>query len=380
MRVLMTGGGTGGHINPAIAIANTIKLNDPNAEIAFVGTKHGKESDLVPRAGYKLYFVEIQGIRRSLSPRNLITAWYILTAPRRAEQLVREFKPDIVIGTGGYASWPTLKAAAKLGIPTMVHESNALPGLAVRKLQNKVDRILINFEETRKLLKCPSEKIIRVGNPIRSGFGSITRQSAREKLNLDKYKYFVMSVGGSLGAERMNAGALELMSECVKNHPEIFYMHAAGVRYFEEMSAKFRSAGLDKAPNVALCDYIHDMPLRMTAADVVISRAGAITISELSLMKKAAVLIPSPNVADNHQYKNAKVLADAGAAVLLEEREMQENMKYSKTVLGLLADPEKCRNLEQNIEKFSDKDANKLIYAEIQKLLAKKIRIGEKMT
>ncbi len=372
MKVLMTGGGTGGHINPAIAIANTIKLNDPGAEIAFVGTKHGKEGDLVPRAGYKLYFVEIQGIRRSLSPKNLVTAWYILTAPKHAEKLIKEYKPDIVIGTGGYACWPTLKAAAKLGIPTMVHESNALPGLAVRKLQREVDRILINFEETRGMLKCRDDKIIRVGNPLRNGFGSITKESAKTKLNLDKYKYFVMSVGGSLGAEQMNAGALELMAECARNHPEIFYMHSAGVRYYDEMMAKFKAKGLDKAPNLSLSDYIHDMPICMAAADVVISRAGAITISELSLMKKAVILIPSPNVVDNHQYKNAKVLADAGAAVLLEESGMQKSGRYAETVLSLVGDTDRCRRLGENIEKFADRDANKLIYNEIQKLLVEK--------
>lgn len=370
MRVLMTGGGTAGHINPALAIASIIKQNNPGAVIEFVGTAHGKEKDLVPREGYRLHFVEIQGVRRSLSPANLATAWYIMTAPGKAAKLIRRFDPDIVIGTGGYVCWPTLKAASKLGIPTMVHESNALPGLAVRKLQRQVDRILINFQQTRESLSVPDERVIRVGNPLRGGFGRISPQSAKNKLGIDKFKYFVMSVGGSLGAEVLNENALKFMIECADSHPEILYMHAAGVRYYPGMGEKLRGTGLDSSPNVILCDYIHDMPLRMAAADVVISRSGAMTLSELALMKKAALLIPSPNVVDNHQYKNARVLADAGAALLLEESEMLGNNRFSELILELLASPARRDELGERIGDFADSDANKLVYAEILKLLS----------
>ena len=370
MRVLMTGGGTGGHINPAIAIANTIKMNIPDAEIAFVGTKHGKEVDLVPRAGYELYFVEIQGVRRSLSLQNLKTAYYVITAPQKAKKLIKEFKPDIVIGTGGYACWPTLKAASNLGIPTIVHESNALPGLAVRRLQHQVDRILINFNETRNKLDTDPKKIIRVGNPLRGGFESFESQTAKKKLNIDGYKQIVISVGGSLGAERLNMSALELMKK-IAQEPSILYMHAAGVRYYEEMSNALKTQGLDKADNIILCDYIHDMPLWMAAADVVISRAGAMTLSELALMNKASILIPSPNVTDNHQYKNAKVLADADAAVLIEERELTDGY-FTDAVMNILNNAEKRVMLSSNISKFADVDVNRKIFDEIIKLLAEK--------
>ena len=370
MRVLMTGGGTGGHINPAIAIANTIKTNIPDAQIAFVGTKHGKEVDLVPRAGYELYFVEIQGIRRSLSWQNLKTAWYVMTAPAKAKKLIKEFNPDIVIGTGGYACWPTLKAASQLGIPTMVHESNALPGLAVRKLQNQVDKILINFDETKNKLNADPQKIIRVGNPLRYGFENIGSQAAKKKLNIEKYKQTVISVGGSLGAQKMNSSALELMRK-ISDNPDILYMHATGVRYYEEMLSTLRSEGLDKCENIILCDYIHDMPFWMAAADVVISRAGAMTISELALMSKASILIPSPNVTDNHQYKNAKVLADADAAILIEESELVNNY-FSDIVLNLLNDNNRKNILGSNISKFADADVNRRIYDEIIKLTDKK--------
>ena len=244
MRVLMTGGGTGGHINPAIAIANTIKNKIPDSEIAFVGTKHGKEVDLVPRAGYKLYFVEIQGIERSLSLHNIKTAWYILTAPQKAKQLIKEFKPDIVIGTGGYACWPTLKAASQMNIPTIVHESNAFPGLAVRKLQNKVDKILINFDETRNKLNSDPEILIKTGNPLRNGFNDIRSQDAKRKLNVDQYKHIVITVGGSLGAQNLNECGVELM-ETLCTRPDTLYIHASGVRYYDSMVATLKEKGLD---------------------------------------------------------------------------------------------------------------------------------------
>ena len=283
--------GTGGHIYPALAIANTIKLNDPNATIAFVGTRRGKETELVSRAGYPLHYIKIQGIRRSLSPANLLTAWYILTSPHEAKKLIRKFCPDIVIGTGGYACWPLLKAAAGLGIPTMVHESNAMPGLAVKVLLKKVDRILINFEQTRDLLRLPeaekARKVIRVGNPTRPGFGAeVLPEEAKRRLNIEGYNCFVMSFGGSLGAEVLNVCALGLMEEIARRHPDILYMHAAGVRFYDKMKEELRRRGLEGAPNIMLCDYIHGMPQRMAAADMVISRAGAATIS--SLLRQAA--------------------------------------------------------------------------------------------
>ena len=368
MRVLMSGGGTGGHITPAIAIADTIKQNDPSAEIAFVGTKKGKESELVPRAGYPLYYVEIQGISRSLSPKNIKTLWYILTAPGKAAKLIDEYKPDVVIGTGGYACWPTLAAAAKKGIPTMVHESNAIPGLAVKRLQNQVDRILINFERTAEKLSANRGKIVKVGNPLRGGFGTITSQFAKQKLGVDGFKHIVMCFGGSLGSEMLNNCGKEFMPLCAEKHPEILYVHVAGTRYYEKMKSDLAAAGLDKCENIKLFDYIHDMPYWMSAADVVVARAGAMTISELSLMKKACVLIPSPNVVDNHQYKNAKVLADQGAAVLIQESELADD-KYSREILALLNDEPTRISMSEKISQFADPHANRNIYDEMLKLI-----------
>lgn len=369
MRVIMTGGGTGGHVNPALAIADTIRKNEPDSEIIFVGTTHGKETELVPRAGYELRYVEIQGISRSLSPKNIRAAWYILTAPHKAEKLIKEFRPDIVVGTGGYACWPTLKAAAKLGIPTVVHESNALPGLAVRRLQNQVDRVLINFEQTREGLTAPTDRIIRVGNPLRGGFGEITSQNAKEQLGVAHYKNIVMCFGGSLGALTLNKNGLRFMTQYAANHPKTLYVHAAGVRFYEQMKAEYDSTGLGERSNIRLCDYIHDMHLWMAAADVVISRSGAMTLSELALMGKACILIPSPNVADDHQYKNAKALGDKNAAVVIRDSDLENDRRYTCEIVSLLADGVRRAELASNIRAFADRDANQRVYDVLRELV-----------
>ena len=364
MRVLMTGGGTGGHVNPAIAIADTIKEHIPSAEIAFVGTKRGIENKLVPAAGYKLYHVDVRGFRRSLSLANIRAAFLAAVSPIVAKKLVKEFKPDVVIGTGGYVSWPLLVAASKLGVPSAVHESNAVPGLAVRRLVPYVDKIFVNFAVTGETIGAP-EKTMHVGSPLRTDFGTVTRREAREKLGLpDSCRQYVVSFGGSLGAERVNSAVLDLMRDYLSKHPDIYCTHACGASGYEETRRQFEEAGLDKAANLELVEYIYDMPLRMAAADMVISRSGAITLSELAAAQKAAVLIPSPNVTDNQQYKNAKVFADAGGAVLIEEKDLTPERICSE-VSAVLENPARKHSLEKNISAFAVPDSNERIYREI---------------
>lgn len=371
MRVLMTGGGTGGHVYPALAIAETIKRNVPDAEIAFVGTERGIENRLVPAEGYHLYHVKIQGLRRSLSPANLKTAYLVLTSPRRAREILREFKPDLVIGTGGYVCWPLLRAAASLGIPTMVHESNALPGVAVRQLQGKVDVILTNFEQTEQLLKA-KEKIVHVGNPLRGGCESLNREEARRKLKIpDSIRFVVLSFGGSLGAQRINEAAVGLMRSFAKEREDVMQIHVGGTRGYENAQRLFSAYGLERNERLVLREYLYDMPLYMAAADLVICRAGAMTLTELATMKKAAVLIPSPNVTDNHQYRNAKVLADAGAARLVEEAEYREE-DFDTLVRGLYENEEARRTMSDAIGTFAAQDVEKRIYEEICALMRRK--------
>ena len=369
MRVIMTGGGTGGHVNPALAIANTIAENEPGSEILFVGTEHGIENKLTAAAGYPIRHVKIAGFKRSLSLKNIKAAYLAFVSPVKAKKIVRDFKPDIVIGTGGYVCWPVLVAASKMGIPTAVHESNAFPGVAVRKLQPYVDAIWLNFAESEKYLTA-KDKILRVGNPLRGAFGTVERDEARKKLGIEgKYEHFVLSFGGSLGAEKVNEACLAFMRDYVKNHPEVYHLHACGSIELEEATKMYREYGLEDCENAKLVEYIYDMPVQMEAADVIISRAGAMTVSELAMRKKASVMIPSPNVTDNHQYKNAKALYDRGATVLIEEKELSDGV-LEGAVASLLSDSEKRKEMGEAVYSFSCADANKVIYEEVKKLVA----------
>ncbi|MBE6562473.1 MAG: undecaprenyldiphospho-muramoylpentapeptide beta-N-acetylglucosaminyltransferase [Ruminococcaceae bacterium] len=373
LRVLMTGGGTGGHVNPALAIANTIKQNVEGSVIEYVGTSRGIENKLVPRAGYKLHHVEIRGLRRSLSLSNLKTAYYVLTSPAKAGKLIASFKPDIVIGTGGYVCWPVIKAAADRGIPTVLHESNAIPGVAVKMLASKVDRIYLNFEKAGENLSC-KEKLLHVGNPLLAPFSGVSLEEAKKKAAIPEgCKYFLLSYGGSLGAQKVNEAVIRLMKEFTSKHPEVYHLHATGSIEHETATAMFKEAGLDKCENIKLVEYIYDMPVQMAAADLIICRAGAMTVSELSMSGKCAVFIPSPNVTDNHQYKNAKVLADAGAAVVFEEKELTDDRLERKIEELLCEKGDAVRTeMSEKIGAFSVKDANKLIFNDILDIIEKK--------
>ncbi len=375
MRVLMTGGGTGGHVNPALAVAETIKRNIPGAEIAFAGTPRGLENTLVPRAGYKLYHVNVRGFERKLSLKNIRAAWLALVSPVKARKIIKEFKPDIVVGTGGYVCWPVIVAASKLGVPTAVHEANAVPGLTVRKLIPYVDRIFINFAVTAEALgSAAREKIMHVGCPLSGEIGRIGREEARVKLGTEgRYSRYLLSFGGSLGADTLNSVAFELMEKYVSCHPDVHYIHATGAAHFEECCDRYYSGGFDRYTNIELVKYIYDMPLQLAAADLVISRSGAITCSELSRAGRGALLIPSPNVTDNQQYKNARVLEKSGGAILTEEKDLSEGL-IPDQVDKIFSVPGFAEQMGRNIATLSPSDANGMIFDEIVRLVAKEIR------
>ena len=368
MKVLLTGGGTGGHVNPAIAIADTFKAHDPSTEFLFVGTSRGIENKLVPKAGYELAHIEIRGLRRSLSLENLKTVWLTLTSVSKAKKLLRKFKPDIVIGTGGYACFPACKAAAALGIPVVLHEANAIPGIAVRLLEHCATTVFLNFDESRAHLKSP-DKAVTVGNPLRSVTNPISYDEAREALGIShKYRRFILSYGGSMGAERINFAMLDLMKSYSSKHPDTLHVHATGAIEYEATKAMFTEAGLDQYENIKLLEYIYDMPMQMAAADVVISRAGSMTLSELALAKKACILIPSPNVTDNHQYKNAKVLSDRNAAILIEEKDITKEGMHD-AVATLLSDTVAREAMQDAIGTLAMGDAAERIYAHCMTLI-----------
>lgn len=370
MRVLMTGGGTGGHVNPALAIAEIIKSHQPDSEIAFVGTERGIENTLVPKAGYKLYHIDIQGIKRSLSLSNIKTAYLVATSPFEAKKIIKEFRPDIVIGTGGYVCWPLLRAAASMNIPTMIHESNATAGMAVKQLKNKVDVIMTNFESTASSLNCKA-KTMRVGNPISLDFGKYTRAQARAALGIPSdIETVVVSLGGSLGAHRINECMLRVMSSLTSKRPSVMHFHACGKRDRAYADKCFAEMGLEGKRNLVLSEYIYNMPVMMAAADIVICRAGAMTISEVAEMKRAAIIVPSPNVTDDHQYKNAKQLADADAAIVICESELTDQL-MAETIDALIKNPARRAKMGENVSAFAAEDVRERIYGEIISLLNK---------
>ena len=369
MRVLLTGGGTGGHVYPALAIAELIQRNYPGATVAFVGTEKGIEARLATGEGYDFYPINIQGIRRSLSPSNLKTAYLVLTSPQKAKKILLDFRPDLVIGTGGYVCWPLLRAASSMGIPTMVHESNAKAGLAVRQLQRRVDVILANFAETeKKLSKEGKRKLVRVGNPLRTTLGTLTREQARAKLGIAENEFFILSFGGSLGAPAVNRVAAMLGRSFVPKHKNVCHTHVGGNRNFENAKQIFAEYGVPTEGSTELRDYLYDMPIYLTAADLVISRAGAMTLTEIACVQKPAILIPYPDAADNHQYENAKVLADAGGAVLWEEKQITESLVL-ETVERLYAHPEERAKMSAAMAKCYESEVEARIHGEIVRLM-----------
>ena len=294
-------------------------------------------------------------------------------SPFLAKKIIKDFNPDVVIGTGGYACWPILRAAAMMKVPCAVHESNAIPGMAVKMLQNSVDKILVNFARTADFLK-RKDKVLQVGNPLRTAFENMDKSAVREKMGISSDSFFVLSYGGSGGAEYLNQVAVELISRHVGTRKDVKFLHATGERNYKESVERYNALGGDKVENAQLAEYIYDMHEKMAAADVVVCRAGAMTVSELSMMGKAAIMIPSPNVVDNHQYKNAKVLADAGAVVLAEEKDVTADSLW-EDIVALLDDKEKRSSLEKNIKQFARPDANEIIFDEIIKLIEAKNKV-----
>ncbi len=363
MRVIIACGGTGGHITPALAIADTIKANVPLCHILFFGTKGGMENTLVTRAGYEIYTIEVEGISRKnplLLPRSLLGA---KRAVRRAKEQLRRLAPDIVIGTGGYACYPALAAAASLGIPTAVHESNAVPGLAVRLLAPKVSRVWLGFDAARAHLS--SRASVRVvGNPLPAGFSS-NGESTR-----DTRTKYVLSFGGSLGAPAINRAVLALMEE-TRRVPHVRHVHATGKREWESFSREFTARGLDRDGRIEILPFISDMPRRMCEASVVVSRAGAMSISEIAMARRAAVLIPSPNVTGNHQLRNAEALAREGAALLVKEQMLQEGALV-EAVMRLLKNDTLRAKMESEVARFANPLANRVIFEDIMELLSEK--------
>lgn len=365
MKYLLACGGTAGHIVPALAIAEMIKESDRRAVIAFLGTPKGMENELVGKAGYPLYHVPVCGLCRSLSLKNIKTIYLAMRAPGRAGRIIKDFRPDIVIGTGGYVSYPAAVAAHRMKIPVILHESNACPGLSIRMSERFTDRILLHFDEAKQYLKHP-EKAVSVGMPVLRGFNR-SRSEARRALGLGAHDLFVLSFGGSLGAEKLNEAVADYLTHC--RDPHLRWYHASGKRHYDEMRRLWENAALPG--NYKLLPYIANMPDLLPAADIAVCRSGASTLAELAAAGVPAILIPSPHVTDNHQYKNASALEHKKAAVVLEEKDLTPET-FRKTVDTLLQNKWQRLLLANNIRKFHRDDTADAIKHEILTLLAKK--------
>ena len=372
MKVLFTGGGTAGHINPALAAAGYLRQKEPDVQILYVGNKGGMEERLVPQAGFEIKTVHISGFQRKLTPKNLWrnaqTVVRVFTATAEAKKILQEFAPDVCVGTGGYVSGPVIREAAKLGIPCVIHESNAYPGVTTKMLAKSVKTVMLAVPDAKKYLD-PKAVCTVTGNPVRGEVLAAQREESRKALGLDD-RPLVLSFGGSLGASALNRAAAYMLAQSAK---EGKYQHIHGYgAHDEKFLSECKEFGLDleKSPQIQVLTYIDNMPQCLSAADLVIGRAGAMTLSEIEAKAKASILIPSPNVAENHQFHNAMALVNRGAAEIIEEKDLTGELLWEK-VQGILSDPERLRSLGENAGKMETLDANERIYRVI-KAAAKK--------
>lgn len=358
MRVLLTCGGTGGHIYPAIAIADKIREKQPDAEILFIGTKKGMENRIVPDAGYEIKGIDASGFSRKSIRENVATLHNLRVGGREADRIIKEFKPDLAIGTGGYVTGSVLLHAHLLGVPCCVHEQNAIPGVANKLISEFADKVFISFENTRSEFRHP-DKVVYSGNPIRSDFTKLDRKKCRQELGLKDDEIMILATGGSLGAAKLNEEILKLARNI--NLPEIRLFFVSGKRYYDEIEKQCPKQ------QVTLIDYANNMPVLMTASDLVVSRSGAIAVSEITACGKPSVLVPSPNVTNNHQYHNAKAIADAGAAVLLEEKSFSDSESIlADEIFSLLASPESLSSMAAHAGKIGKTNAADVIYNNLQ--------------
>jgi len=372
-RVIFTCGGTAGHVNPAIALAQLALEKDPKAQILFVGAERGLEKDLVPKAGYEFKTVHISSFHRSFRPaelkHNLISVGNLLRAPGEARAILRAFRPDAVVGTGGYASYPLVKAAARARIPTAVHESNAVPGLTTQMLENYADRIMVGFESCRKHYRRP-EKVVVTGTPVREDFFSMTKAQAKKALGVDDGRPLIVSFWGSLGASGMNRQMADFLALEAAKEP-FHHIHGAGKQGYPMLLELLREKGVDLSahPALQLREYIYDMAPVMRAADLVICRAGASTISELTALGTPALMVPSPYVTNNHQEKNARALEEAGGAAVLLEPECSGQALF-QAACGILRSEDRLRSMEKAMASLGVRDAAERIYQTVLELSA----------
>ncbi len=374
MHILFAGGGTAGHINPALAVAQYVKKMHPDAKISYIGKNGGMEERLVKNAGFDFYGIDVAGFQRRISVknigRNINAAVKVFTSSARSKKLLLSLKPDVVLGTGGYVSGPVLREAAKLGFKTAIHEQNAYPGVTTKMLISKVDTVMLAMAEAKSRLKL-ERPVIVTGNPVREEFSLLTKSGSRGALGIPSNKILVLSSGGSLGAAPINNAVVELIAKRY-TEKDIIFMHATGRGGYKSFVSMLREKGVpEDAENVIIKDYIDNMGQCTVAADLTVTRAGAITLSELAVCGKPAILIPSPYVAENHQYHNAMSLKRINAAEILEEKDLTGESLIAM-VDSLVFDKNKLTQMGSKARAYAIPDATKRIYDEVMKLYNRK--------
>ena len=370
MKVIIAAAGTGGHINPGIAIANKIKEKEKNSEIIFLGTSRGIENDLVPRAGYTLKTVEAYGISKKVSLKTIINNFKTVKGFKQAEKIIKEFKPDVIIGTGGYICGGAIIAGHKLGIPTVIHESNAYPGKATKFLENKLTKILLGFNETEKYFK-DKTKVIATGTPTKVKNLNFTKQEKREilyDLGLSDTLPTILVFGGSQGAKKINDAMIGIIQENKNKDYQIIW--AAGQKQYEVIKEKLEESGLNinNIKNTKIVPYIYNMSEIMNTVDVIVSRSGAMTITEIALVGKPAIFIPLPSNSANRQIDNANILVKVGAAtIILNDEVNSENL--NQRIEEMIENPKELVERGIKAKSIAKYDVEEKIYKEIKEIV-----------
>ena len=369
MKILIAGGGTGGHIYPAVSIANQIKYEHSDAQIIFAGREDCMEADIVPKAGYELHNIRIYGFERYYSKIQKACVFVkMFRGFNDARKLIKKFDPDVVIGTGGFVSGPVVLAGALKGKPTLIHEQNAVPGFTTKTLSRWARIVCSSFENTKDFV-CHKDRVVLTGNPVRREFGLYTRQIARKTLELDKDIKVIVCFGGSLGAKNLNDSMLSLI-EKYKNRDDVFIYHVTGKAGYEEFLENGKKQGLNfgEIHNVQIKDYVYDMPLLLNAADLVIARSGAGAIAEITYVGLAGIYVPYPLAADDHQRKNAEEVEKAGAGIMILDKELTGE-KLTEEVSGILENESYLKQMSYKAKVLSKKDSAELIVDEVEKLV-----------
>lgn len=368
MKILFAGGGTAGHINPALAIANYIKEKEENFEVHFVGTSEGLEAGLIPHSGYALDLIKVHGFKRKLNFGTVKTMLEIPGAVAASKKIIKKFKPDIVVGTGGYVCGPVLYAAAKMKIPTLVHESNAYAGITTRILSKYVDTVAIGIEAARERIS-NAKNIVFTGNPVRPSMLTEDGFAARRRLGLDE-RPFIVIFGGSLGARDFNAAMADWVCSVADSGKYQILMGTGKFNQYDTVMARFKANGVnpDNYDDITVSEYIYNMDVAMNAADLVISRAGASTLAELTAIGKPSILVPSPYVADNHQEHNARAIENGGGALVIAESELGTE-RINSAVEKITGDTAKLAEMKKASAAMGVVDSTERIYNEITKLI-----------